>query len=179
MSRVEHGTEYCKKSITLDEEKLQKAICRALKTAVQDRKEVMDLIMSNLSYAVTGENDVLDTYAIERQMETIKGEIDDSIELLEKTEGDKGRIEQMIEQQTNALAALREQVKLVRAKIESNETVHTEIERIKKLLTDEPLCFDIYDDKTVRMLVEYIRVQEDESIVIMLKGGITIEEKVL
>lgn len=46
-------------------------------------------------------------------------------------------------------------------------------------MTDEPLCFDIYDDKTVRMLVEYIRVQEDESIVIMLKGGITIEEKVL
>lgn len=65
------------------------------------------------------------------------------------------------------------------AKIESNETVHTEIERIKKLLTDESLYFDIYDDKTVRMLVEYIRVQGDESIVIMLKGGIMIEEKVL
>ena len=67
----------------------------------------------------------------------------------------------------------------MRAKIESNETVHTVIERMNMLLTDEPLCFDIYDDKTVRMLVEYIRVQEDESIVIMLKGGITIEEKVL
>ena len=90
----------------------------------------MDLILSNLSYALTGENNVLDSYAIERQMETIKGEIDDSIELLEKTEGDKGRIEQMIEQQTNALAALREQLKLVRTKMESNEKVHTEIERI-------------------------------------------------
>lgn len=44
---------------------MQKAICRALKTAVQDRKEVMDLIISNLSYAVTGENNVLDTYVIE------------------------------------------------------------------------------------------------------------------
>ena len=179
MSRIEHGTEYCKKSITLDEEKLKGAICRALKTAVQDRKEVMDLILSNLSYALTGENDVLDSYAIERQMETIKGEIDDSIELLEKTEGDKGRIEQMIEHQTNTLAALREQLKLVRTKMESNEKVHAEIERIKNLLTDESLCFDIYDDRTVRRLVEYIRVQGDGSIVIMLKGGITIEEKVI
>lgn len=61
----------------------------------------------------------------------------------------------MIERQTNALAALREQIKLVRAKIETNETVHAEIERIKNLLTDESLCFDIYDDKTVRLLVEY------------------------
>lgn len=33
---------------------------------------------------------------IERQIETIKGEIDGSIELLEKTEGDKERIEQTI-----------------------------------------------------------------------------------
>ena len=37
------------RSITLDEDKLQKAICRALKTAIQDRKDVMDLIVSNLS----------------------------------------------------------------------------------------------------------------------------------
>lgn len=77
------------------------------------------------------------------------------------------------------LAALREQLKLVRTKMESNEKVHAEIERISNLLTDESLCFDIYDDRTVRLLVEYIRVQGDGSIVIMLKGGITIEEKVI
>lgn len=141
---------------TLDEDKLQKAICRALKTAIQDRKEVTDLIVSNLSYALTGENDVLDSYAIERQMETIKQEIDDSIELLEKTEGDKGRIEKMIEQQTNTLVVLREQASLVKAKIENNEVVNAEVERIKSLLTGEALCFDIYDDRTVRLLVEYI-----------------------
>ena len=164
------------RSITLDEDKLQKAICRALKTAIQDRKDVMDLIVSNLSYALTGENDVLDSYAIERQMETIKQEIDESIELLEKTEGDKGRIEKMIEQQTNTLAVLREQASLVKAKIENNEVVNAEVERIKSLLTDEALCFDIYDDRTVRLLVEYIRVMGDGRIVIMLKGGVTIEE---
>ena len=67
MSRVDHGTEFCKSSVTLDEEKLKKAICRALTVAVRDRKEVMGLIVSNLSYAFTGENDVLDTYAIENR----------------------------------------------------------------------------------------------------------------
>ena len=179
VNRLDNGTEFCKHSVTLDEDKLQKAICRALKTAIQDRKDVMDLIVSNLSYALTGENDVLDSYAIERQMETIKQEIDDSIELLEKTEGDKGRVEKMIEQQTNALVVLRERVSLVKAKIENNEVVNAEVERIKSLLTDEALCFDIYDDRTVRLLVEYIRVMGDGRIVIMLKGGVTVEEKVI
>lgn len=178
VSRVDHGTEFCKNSVTLDEEKLKKAICRALTVAVRDRKEVMDLIVSNLSYAFTGENDVLDTYAIEKQMETIRGEIDGNIELLERTEGDKGRIEKIIERQTNELAVLREQLKLVQAKIESNQSVNTELERIKKLLTDDSLNFDVYDDRSVRLLIEYIRVMEDGKIVIMLKGGITIEELV-
>ena len=178
VSRVDHGTEFCKNSVTLDEEKLKKAICRALTVAVRDRKEVMDLIVSNLSYAFTGENDVLDTYAIEKQMETIRGEIDGNIELLERTEGDKGRIEKIIERQTNELAVLREQLKLVQAKIESNQSVNTELERIKKLLTDDSLNFDVYDDRSVRLLIEYIRVMEDGKIVIMLKGGITIEERV-
>ena len=166
MSRVDHGTKFCKSSVTLDEEKLKKAICRALTVAVRDRKEVMDLIVSNLSYAFTGENDVLDTYAIEKQMETIKREIDE------------GRIEKIIERQTNELAALREQLKLVQAKIESNQSVNTEVERIKKLLADDSLNFDVYDDRTVRLLIEYIRVMEEGKIVIMLKDGITIEERV-
>ena len=50
------------------------------------------------------------------------------------------------------------------------------MERIKKLLTDDSLNFDVYDDRTVRLLIEYIRVMEDGKIVIMLKGRITIEE---
>ena len=120
----------------------------------------------------------LDTYAIEKQMETVKREIDGNIELLERTEGDKGRIEKIIERQTNELAVLREQLKLVQAKIESNQSVNTELERIKKLLTDDSLNFDVYDDRSVRLLIEYIRVMEDGKIVIMLKGGITIEERV-
>ena len=49
---------------------------------------------------------------------------------------------------------------------------------IKKLLTDDSLNFDVYDDRSVRLLIEYIRVMEDGKIVIMLKGGITIEERV-
>ena len=121
---------------------------------------------------------LLGTMAIEKQMETIRGEIDGNIELLERTEGDKGRIEKIIERQTNELAVLREQLKLVQAKIESNQSVNTELERIKKLLTDDSLNFDVYDDRSVRLLIEYIRVMEDGKIVIMLKGGITIEERV-
>ena len=38
--------------------------------------------------------------------------------------------------------------------------------------------FRMYDDRTMRLLIEYIRVMEEGKIGIMLKGGITIEERV-
>ena len=177
VGRLEHGIEFCKNSITLAEEKLQEAICRALKTAVRDQKEVWDLIVSNLSYAVTGECDVLDSYAVEKQMDVLKREIDESIELLTKTEGNKERIEKIIKKQTNELAALREQTKLIHAKVEGNERVNAEVERIKKILADEK-SFNDYDDQTVRVLIENIRVTGNGKILILLKGGIVIEENI-
>ena len=88
----------------------------------------MNLIISNLSYAITNENDVLDSYAIEKQMQIINNEIEENIELLERTEGDKGRIEKLIERQSEELAALREQLKMVKAKIASNSKVNAEVE---------------------------------------------------
>ena len=86
------------------------------------------MIISNLSYAITNENDVLDSYAIEKQMQIINNEIEENIELLERTEGDKGRIEKLIERQSEELAALREQLKMVKAKIASNSKVNAEVE---------------------------------------------------
>ena len=112
-------------------------------------------------------------------MQIINNEIEENIELLERTEGDKGRIEKLIERQSEELAALREQLKMVKAKIASNSKVNAEVEWIKNVLQDESLRFNEYDDRTVRVLVDYIRVMKEGIIVIMLKGGITIEEKVV
>ena len=72
---------------------------------------------------------------------------------------------------------MREQTKLILAKVESNEKVNTEVERIKKILSDEK-SFNDYDDQTVRVLIENIRVTGNEKILILLKGGIVIEENI-
>lgn len=97
--------------------------------------------------------------------------------MLTKTEGNKERIEKIIKKQTNELAALREQTKLIHAKVEGNERVNAEVERIKKILADEK-SFNDYDDQTVRVLIENIRVTGNGKILILLKGGIVIEENI-
>ena len=53
-----------------------------------------------------------------------------------------------------------------------------EIEDVKEALSDTELCFSQYDDVMVRRLVGLIRVMKDKSIVIYLKGGLSITEQV-
>ena len=81
LSRVEHGTQYCFHSVSVEETKLQNAICRALNKAVEHRQEVLDLIISNLSYGVTGDDDVLYLSSLEKQIKDLDEEMDRTVQL--------------------------------------------------------------------------------------------------
>lgn len=178
LSRVEHGATYCKDSVSLDDIELKQAICRGLSKAVKDKKEVLDLITANLSYAVTGQDDILDSYAIEKELENIGKQLDDNVKLLQRTEGDKNRVIEVIRKLSERKIVLNKQLELSREKAAANPIINEEIERLKQIFENETIRFDQYDDIMVRRLVEMIRVQSDKTIIICLKGGFNIQEKV-
>ena len=178
LSRIEHGTQYCSHSISVDEEKLKKAICRALNKIIEHKQEAMDLIMSNLSYAVTGDDDVLYISSIENQLKGLDEEMDRAVRLSQNSEGDPERFRQMISELCRQMTALRQELELTKAKLATNEKISVEIERIKETLSDEAVKFSEYDEITVRRLVEYIRVMADGKIIVVLKGGMSIEESI-
>ena len=60
----------------------------------------------------------------------------------------------------------------------ASEKVNQEIESIKAFLADTEINFSEYNEIVVRKLIEYIRVMPDGKLVIVLKGGITIEEQI-
>lgn len=178
LSRVENGTKYCKDSVALDERKLQTAICRGLSKALENKKEIIDLIVSNLSYAITGEDDILDSAAIVEEMKNIKLQIDSNVKLLGKTEGDKERLKEVIKKLNDQYAVLSKQLEIAQEKIAANPKLKAEIEDIKETLMNEESRFNEYDDAVVRRLVEMIRVTKDKKIEIYLKGGFSITEEV-
>ena len=178
LSRVEHGKRFCSASVTVDDETLKKAIVRGICKAVSDKKEVLDLILSNLAYAVTGEDDTLEMYAIEKQLKTLSGIMDETMELAASSTGDGKRFQEEMKSLSSQMVVLREQLEIIKGRIDSNEAVNAEIENIKQCLSADSLDFSEYSDVTLRRLVEYIRVMKDKSIIIVLKGGIQIQEKI-
>ena len=177
LNRLEHGTEFCYDSITIDDEALKQAICRGINKAITDRQDVMSLILSNLSYAVTGQDDTLEMYAIEKQIASLNKIMDETMELATNSTGDGKRFMEEIKSLSEQIVVLREQLEAVQGRLKSNERVSEEIENIRHYLSSDNADFTEYNDTMVRRLVEYIRVMKDKTIIIVLKGGLQIEEK--
>ena len=156
---------------------LKQAICRGINKAITDRQEVMSLILSNLSYAVTGQDDTLEMYAIEKQIASLNKIMDETMELATNSTGDGKRFMEEIKSLSEQIVVLREQLEAVQGRLKSNERVSEEIENIKNYLSSDNADFTEYNDTMVRRLVEYIRVMKDKTIIIVLKGGLQIEEK--
>ena len=174
---MEHGTQYCKHSVSLDK-KLQEAICRGLRNAFEYQDEVSELILSGLSYAVTGDDNILDAYVIEQKIKDRKQDIEDMITMSMRTEGDTEKFEAEIHKISDQLCAMRNQLEVARFQTQASEKVNQEIESIKAFLADTEINFSEYNEIVVRKLIECIRVMPDGKLVIVLKGGITIEEQI-
>lgn len=177
LSRIEHGTTFCKHSLSVEEGALHRAICRGLNKAIEDSDKIMNMIQANLSYGVTGDEEALNIYAMENQIKTLDDELDETIKLSQESGGNSNRFVEMIREISKRIVALREQVEFAKQKLDSNDANKVELERIRKILLDQRIAFYEYDDVTVRLLVEYIKVMSDGKIVIVLKGGEEIEER--
>lgn len=174
ISRLEHGSQYCHSSITVEESKLHQAICNALNQVASVKDKAFDLLSANLMYAVTGDNKVLDAYSIEQSIERVKAEMDNAVEKCAKTEGDVSRFLEGISQLNQQLIALREQLEIAKKQSAASEAVCADVERIKKMLSDDSLRFDEYDDKYVRVLIDCIKVNTDSTLTVIIKGGVPI-----
>ena len=165
---------YCHSSITVEESKLHQAICNALNQVASVKDKAFDLLSANLMYAVTGDNKVLDAYSIEQSIERVKAEMDNAVEKCAKTEGDVSRFLEGISQLNQQLIALREQLEIAKKQSAASEAVCADVERIKKMLSDDSLRFDEYDDKYVRVLIDCIKVNTDSTLTVIIKGGVPI-----
>lgn len=178
LTRMEHGTTLCPNSITVEEEPLKQAICRGISKAIENKKDVMDLIYANLAYAITGHDDTLEIYAIEQQLKRLDQLMEDTVSIASSTTGDIQRLEQEIKSISEQMVALRERLSLIQSQIAANEKVNAEIKTIKELLASDHADFTEFSDTNIRRMAEYIRVMKEGKIIIRLKGGVQIEENI-
>ncbi|MCM1508744.1 MAG: recombinase family protein [Ruminococcus flavefaciens] len=178
LNRIENGTKYCKKSVGIPEEKLHKAICRGLTTALPQKEEILNAVKSTLEYSISGDSDVMIRYNIELNIKQLLEEANMMTERAMDTEGDTERYFTEIEKLYAKVKALRQQLETLQTDVDMSGSTDIEVKRIAEILEKEDFSFTEFDDTVIRRIVECIRVMGDKSIVIILKGGFEIVEKI-
>jgi len=178
LNRIEHGSKYCSKSVGIEECVLHEAICKGISRAVPQKEEILNAIKATLEYAVTGENEVLDRYNIELNIKQLQAEADMMMVQASRTEGDAERYFTEIEKLYAKVKALRQQLETLQTDVDMSGSTDIEVKRIAEILEKEDFSFTEFEDIVIRRIVECIRVMGDKSIVIILKGGFEIVEKI-
>ena len=111
---------------------------------------------------------------MEKQVRYRRQQIYENVQQLKRTEGYKSKYIDVMRQLNDKIAILQEQLEVKREKIAANPSLKAEIDEIRETLTNTELCFSQYDDIMIRRLVGLIRVMKDKSIVIYLKGGLSV-----
>lgn len=175
INRSENGSKSCS-SIGIEETKLHSAICRALNKMFENKEETVNLLRSNLKYAITGSDDYCDAYSLEKQILKLEEESEHLMELMGSTSGDTDRFLNEIKNNFEQVKLLREKLQIAKISAESDLTINSELERLEKMFADTDVSFNEYDDVIVRRLIECIRVVKGSKVTVVLKGGLQIEE---
>lgn len=98
--------------------------------------------------------------------------------MMNKTEGDTDKYLIEIENKFSQIKALRNEIELIKKSAIFDDGFNNEFNRIISMFRDTDISFDEFDDVVIRRLVECIRVMKDRRIVVVLKGGLSAEDKI-
>ena len=177
VSRLDYGKKYCKDSITVKEEELQRAIVRAIrKFNEEDDSTYIALMKATLGDAlgITGNNEEIEF--LERRIEALNKRMVQIVsasvqagESVEHHEDEFRRIADEIDQLKRRIEAAQEACK-------GNAAEQERLKEIQATIDSRAASVNAYDDTIVRQMIECIRVYHDGRLEIIFGGGYEIEE---
>ena len=173
VSRLDNGSRYCKRSPSIHEDKLHRAILSAINEYYDCKDNIKELLKSNVEQAMAGVS-LKETKEIQKRLREIDNARNDYISLIAAGTMDEESMDEQVQKLYTEEQELNSRLKDLEEnnKIDNNKRV-----RINHTLQniDNSLCeLTEYNDMLVRKLIECIKVNNKTEILIIFKGGIEV-----
>lgn len=178
ISRLDHGTKYCKDSPTMDEESLHAAIMEAINATRNTRREMLPLVSLHLAHTFREQaQGGIDAEAIERRIRELKAETMALVaqSISSNTVGEnEGRLKAL----SDEVKSLCDMLAQYRASSNAESAIQSRVDEITEILRSEPDADDTYNDALVRQLIDTIKVKGEDRLEILFTCGLTYEQPV-
>lgn len=171
ISRLDNGSRYCKKSPSIHEDKLHKAILTAINEYYDCKDSIRELLKANVEQAIAGIN-MNETKAIQHRLREIDEARNDYILLIATGTIDEESLDEQFQMLYDEEQELNTKLKSLQKQnnidLEKRSRINKAIQEI-----DSNSCeLTEYNDLLVRKLIECVKVISKTEIQIIFKGGI-------
>ena len=175
VSRLDHGTKYCKQSPTMEETALQRAIMDAVNSAMDSRGDLVKGITDTVILMLKPkENAVFTLEEVRRRISELTAEFD----RLFNIDGSEEKHQKRFSEITHELAELKKQRDEISAQLRNNQGVQDRIQRMSTAADRMNHHLTEWDEEMVRQIVHTVEVISADQIRVVLTDGTVIMQEV-
>lgn len=176
ISRLDYGTKYCKSSPTVDEERLQAAVLKAINTMMSNRERLIGILKTNLEITLSEKSSgATNPYAIENRIRELQDSMMELVVVAAKA-GNAESYEDKFKEISEEIKSLQKTLEQYQAEQNGPDELARQIDDICKALEDAPFEITEYSNNIVRQFIDTIKVVNEDKLLFIFKGGITMEQ---
>ncbi len=176
ISRLDYGTKYCKSSPTVDEERLQAAVLKAINTMMSNRERLIGILKTNLEITLSEKSSgATNPYAIENRIRELQDSMMELVVVAAKA-GNAESYEDKFREIAEEIKSLQKTLERYQAEQNGPDELARQIDDICKALEDAPFEITEYSNNIVRQFIDTIKVVNEDKLLFIFKGGITMEQ---
>ena len=170
VSRLEHGSKYCKSSPTIHEEPLHRAIVKAINEYYDCREDVARILKNNVESVLTGLGQG-EIQKIEERLKEIDKARSDLISLITSGACDEDKLDGEFAKLYEEESQLSEKLLSLKAQANADNDTQKKIESTLAEIENEKFELKAFDDVLIRKLIECVKVISKTELLIIFKGG--------
>lgn len=177
VSRLEHGSKYCKNSPTIHEEPLHRAIVKAINEFYDCGDDVAGILKSNVESALSGleQNEIR---IIQNRLNDIDAARNDLIGLITNGVCDEDKLDSEFAKLYDEEKRLNEKLHLLLEQNNMENITQSKIKNIFSEIESEKLELKEFDDILIRKLIECVKVISKTELLIIFKGGYEVSAEI-
>lgn len=175
VSRLDHGTKYCKQSPTMEETALQRAIMNAVNSTMDSREDLVKGITDTVILMLKPkENAVFTLGEVKRRISELTAEFYRLFEMDGSEEKHKKRFSEITEE----LAELKKQQEEISAQLRNNQGVQAKIQRMSTAADRMQHHLTEWDEEMIRQIIHTVEVISADRIRVVLTDGSVVMQEV-
>ena len=175
VSRLDHGTKYCKQSPTMEETALQRAIMDAVNSAMDSRGDLVKGITDTVILMLKPkENAVFTLGEVKRRISELTAEFDRLFDM----EGSEENHQERFSEITKELAELKKQRDEISAQLRNNQGVQAKIQKMSTVADRMEHHMTEWDEEFIRQMIHTVEVISADRIRVVLTDGTVIMQEV-